>query len=322
MTASDAAALSIGPGPAVIGVDVGGTSIKATLADRQGRLRTAVRRPTPIDPDRPGERVLAEVVELVEELRAAHPEEPPAAVGLAVPGLVDEVRGIALLSTNLGWRDLALGELAQAELGLPVALSHDVTAAGLAETTFGAAADDDSSVVIVIGTGIAAALTLDGRPYRAGGLAGEIGHLQVAAGPACTCGGSGCLEAVASASAITRRYGATAGTPVEGAQDVIARAAAGDPVAGPIWDEALDALALGISHIAAILAPPVVVLGGGLSTAGSALIDPLNERLDSLIRVTRRPRLELARFVGDSGLVGSLVAARSILPAPTGQVAP
>ncbi|MGG1910065.1 ROK family protein, partial [Microbacterium sp. NRRL B-14842] len=102
---------------------------------------------------------------------------------------------------------------------------------------------------------IAGALLVGGHPYTAGGYAGEIGHSPIADGPVCPCGARGCLEAVASAGAIARRYREATGTTPDGAKDVIARAAAGDRVAADIWDSALDALTLSLAQLTAVVAP-------------------------------------------------------------------
>ena len=120
--------------------------------------------------------------------------------------------------------------LAERELGLPVAFGHDVRAAGDAEHRLGAAAAYGDVVVLAIGTGIAGALVLDGRPYAGGGFAGEIGHaLGDPQGERCACGAIGCLETISSAGAIARRYSAASGIRRRGARDVLAAATAGDP---------------------------------------------------------------------------------------------
>src|SRR5690606_25867262 len=107
--------------------------------------------------------------------------------------------------------------------------------------------------------------------------AGEIGHSPIGEWP-CPCGARGCLEAVASAGAIARRYTEATGSAVDGAREVIARAEGGDETAMRVWNEALDALALAIAQLTAVLAPQAVVIGGGLSRAGDALFDGLRTR--------------------------------------------
>ena len=167
--------------------------------------------------------------------------------------------------------------------------------------------------MLIIGTGIAGGLILDGRPYTGGGLAGEIGHaLSDPAGERCPCGATGCLETVGSAGAIARRYRAATGTAVPGALEVLRAAAAGDAVAARIWDEALRALAEQLARVAAMLAPEAIVLGGGLAQAGPNLFEPLAERLDGLLSFHRRPVLLRARLGDDAGLLGTALAARDL----------
>jgi len=250
------------------------------------------------------------ITELAAELLAAHPDVRPVAAGLLVPGIVDTERGIGVFASNLGWRDAPIRALAVAALDLPVTFHHDVTAASLAEHRLGAARAFDDVVVLVIGTGIAGSLILDGRPHLGGGFAGEIGHSPVADGPRCACGARGCLEVIASAGAIVRRYAERTGTEVDGAREVLARAEAGDEGAREIWDSALDALAFALAQLAATIAPEAVVIGGGLSRAGDALFAPLASRLDDRLSFHRRPLLVPAQLGGNAGLLGAALIAR------------
>ena len=306
----DAAAAPLGPGEAVLAFDVGGTDTKSALIDADGRVLGLRRTPTPLDGGRTAEAVVGRVAELATELLAAHQEVRPVAAGLLVPGIVDTDRGIGVFASNLGWRDAPIRDLAVAALGLPVTFHHDVTAASLAEHRLGAARAFDDVVVLVIGTGIAGSLILDGRPHLGGGFAGEIGHSPVADGPRCACGARGCLEVIASAGAIVRRYAERTGTEVDGAREVLARAEAGDEDAREIWDSALDALAFALAQLAATIAPEAVVIGGGLSRAGDALFAPLASRLDDRLSFHRRPLLVPAQLGGNAGLLGAALIAR------------
>lgn len=303
---------SLGPGPAVVAVDVGGTDTKAALIDAAGTVRAVRRLATPRDGARTAGRVLDAVADQSAALAADHAVDPQA-LGLIVPGIVDDATGTAIFSENLGWRDVPFRDLARERLGLPVFLGHDVAVAGEAELRLGAAAGYRDVLVVTVGTGVAAAVFVDGRPHRGGGLAGEIGHARVAESPPCVCGGRGCLEAVASAAAIARRYRERSGVAVDGSRDVLRRASDGDPVAAAVWDEALDALALGLSHATALLAPEAIVIGGGLSHAGDALLGPLADRLDGLLSYHRRPDLVRARLGGDAGVLGAALRARDLV---------
>lgn len=304
---------SAGPGAAVLAFDVGGTDMKAALLDEHGRMLESTRVPTPLAGERTGDRVVEEVSRIAEELTARHPEAHPRAAGLLVPGHVDDARGVGVFAENLGWREFPFRDRAQAALDLPVGFGHDVRGAGEAEHRMGAARGFDDVVVVTIGTGIAAAVFIDGRHHTGGGLAGEIGHDRVAEGPVCACGGHGCLEAVASAAAIARRYTLRTGRRVAGAKDVLDLKRAGDPNAATDWSIALDALALGLSHVVALLAPQAIVVGGGLSEAGEELLQPLRERLDGILTFHRRPQLIKASIGADAGLFGSALVARDAL---------
>lgn len=299
-----------GPGEAVLAVDVGGTQLKAGVLDATGALGPILRRPTPLDPADPGSAVVSGVATLVADL--ARDGVHVAAVGLTVPGIVDEARGVGIRSTNLGWADFPFRARAEAAIGLPVAVAHDVRAAGNAEHRLGAARGVEDVAIVTIGTGIAAALILGGRPYTGRGHAGELGHTVVADGPACRCGRIGCLEAIASARAIAEAYRAAAGTPIGDAAEVVARATHGDPVARRVWEHALDALAIGLDQLSALVAPELVVIGGGLSEAGETLLAPLRDRLAARRGPAVMPRLERAELGQDAGTWGAALAARDL----------
>lgn len=306
------AARTVGPGVPVLAFDVGGTDIKSALFDADGTALGLRRTPTPAaDGDRTA--VLIERLGvLAAELRVDHPDVVPEAAGLVVPGIVDAGAGLGVFASNLGWKNSPLRDLAAARLGLPVAFDHDVRAASWAEHRLGGARAYANSVVLVIGTGIAGALLVGGEPYTAGGYAGEIGHSPIADGPVCACGARGCLEAVASAGAIARRYREATGIDPDGAKDVIARAATGDPVAAEIWDSALDALTLSLAQLTAVVAPEAIVIGGGLSRAGGALFDELRARLTARLSFHRIPALVPAELSGNAGILGAALRAREL----------
>ncbi|ANJ26335.1 ROK family protein [Agromyces aureus] len=320
--AADELSPALGPGAAVLAFDVGGTDTKSALIDRAGRVLGLRRTTTPIDPADPAASVVSSLAELALAHLAERPGLDPVAVGISVPGIVDEADGIGVFASNFGWRDAPIRALGERALGLPVAFGHDVRAAGDAERRLGAARGYDDVVVLAIGTGIAGSILLGGRPLVGGGFAGEIGHsLADPHGDRCACGAIGCLETIASAGAIARRYTATSGIAVDGAREVLAAAAAGDAVAAAVWNDALDALADSIARLTATIAPQAVVIGGGLSQAGSALFGPLRERLDARLSFHRRPELVRARLGDDAGLLGTALAARDLADGFTARIA-
>jgi glucokinase len=297
----------------VVAVDVGGTDIKAALVDGEATAIAERSLPTPLDGPRTAERVVDAIARLVDELR----DPGVAAVGLAVPGVVDERRGVAVWSENLYWSDVPMADQVAERCALPTVLGHDVRAGGLAETRLGAARGMQDVLVMPIGTGIAAAIILGGRLHAGGGYAGEIGHTDAGHDEPCACGRSGCLEAIASAAAIARRYAARSGRTVSGAADVLRAAEAGDPDARAVWDEALDALAGALAWVTGVLAPEAVVIGGGLSRAGAALLDPLAERTRARLTFQRMPALLPAALGDRAGCIGAaLLALESVRADP------
>lgn len=301
----------------VLAVDVGGTTVKAEVVDAHGRVLASGAVPTPTGPAAL-ESVSRLGRSLLEQVGA---RQPVARAGLLLPGIVDRVRRIGVRSANVGWRDLSFGPELEASWLMPVLVDHDVTLAGWAEWRTGAGRGADDVVFVVLGTGISAALVVDGRLVRGGGgggappggqggQAGELGHVVVRPdGPLCGCGGRGCLEAVASGSAIARAYSRLAGREVGGAHDVLL-ALDDDPIARRVWDDAVAALADGVSGAVALLAPSRIVLGGGLVEAGEALLGPLRKALGERVFVTPAPDLLPAHHGARAGLVGAALLAR------------
>jgi glucokinase len=298
--------------PPVVGIDVGGTLTKAVLMDPAGTVLAQLRAPTPRSTT-----TVDDVVELAGELvtrlaDAVPAGKPPAAVGFVVPGLVDEARGVAIDSKNLGWRDVPFARLVAERTGLPVAFGHDVRAGGLAEHRFGAAAGFTDVVFLPIGTGIAASLVIGGQPLTGGGYAGEIGHVRVSEDDEpCPCGLTGCLEVIASAAAIGRRYTARAGRTADAAE-VARLVQTGDHVAVAVWNEAVDALARALCWIAAVIAPEAVVIGGGLAEADGTLFGPLRQRIDAGLSFHRRPRVLPAALGDRAGSLGAALLAAGL----------
>jgi glucokinase len=293
----------------VVALDVGGTTIKGGLVDHDGSVMVRLRRPTPPHDSGAGE-VLATILATIDELAGAGPTGASVrAVGLVVTGIVDERRGMAVHSENVGWRNVPVRSLVERATGLPVGFGHDVRAGTLAEWRMGAGRGLEDLVFVPVGTGVSAGIVLQGRLITGGGYAGEIGHLDVGHGEPCTCGGRGCVEALASAAAIARRYAAVSGRPVADAREVAERMVTGDPTARRVWDDATDALALALAWISVVLAPQAIVLGGGLARSGSLLLEPLAQALGRHLGVVRRPQLLQATLGDDAGVLGAALLA-------------
>ncbi|MFJ6217034.1 ROK family protein [Streptomyces sp. NPDC092296] len=301
----------------VIALDVGGTGMKAALIAPDGTPLHRARRSTGREhgPDA----VVTGILDFAGELAAegtARFGRAPAAAGLAVPGTIDEKNGIAVFSANLGWRDVPLRALLGERLGgAPVALGHDVRTGGLAEGRIGAGRGVDRFVFIALGTGIAGAIGIDGRiEAGAHGYGGEIGHVVVRpGGPECGCGARGCLETVASASAVTRAWAEASGDPAADAADCARAVAAGDDRAAAVWQRAVDALADGLVVCQSLLDPSTVIVGGGLAEAGDTLLTPLRAALAQRLTFQRPPLLVPAVLGDNAACLGAGLLAWDLL---------
>ncbi|WP_308798237.1 ROK family protein [Agromyces silvae] len=280
-----------------IGVDVGGTSIKAVLADAHGRVLELVRRETP-SPDVLGDGVVDAVARILADVPDDDGLLP---VGVVVPGIVDETRGMAVHSANLGWRDLPMAAMLEDRLGRPIGFGHDVRAGGLAEARWGAAADATGTIAFVpIGTGIAAAILIDGVPLVAGGWAGEIGQVRVSdvrfAGRR--------VEEVASAAGTARRAA------LADAEAVVRRVRDGDAAATAVWNDTVDVLADALAGMTATIAPTTIVIGGGLALAGAILFTPLVRALDERLGPLHRPNVVPAQLGDRAAALGAALIAK------------
>ena len=300
---------------AVVALDVGGTGMKCALVRPDGVVHHTERHPT--GAARGGQAVVDTILDIAAALaaRARGDGLVPVAAGCAVPGVVDEATGTAVWAANIGFRDVPLRDLLTDRLGLPAALGHDVRAGGLAEARLGAGGDHRHVLFVAIGTGIAAAHVVDGRAFAgAHGAAGEVGHVVVRpGGPPCGCGSRGCLESVASAAAIGRRYAALSGEHGTAAADVAARAAKGEDLATRVWREAVDALADGLLTAQALYDAEVIVIGGGLAEAGDTLLGPLRTALSARLTFHRPPVLVGAALGDEAGCLGAALLALDTL---------
>jgi glucokinase len=295
----------------VVAVDVGGTTMKGGLITQDGTILYAERRPTPRaeGPAQVIAAISAFVTDLARPRTLNDSQVHPEAVGLAVPGLVTPER--AVYSAAFGWKDVPAE--AFTHVALPVALGHDVRAAGEAELAYGGARGSAGHVLFMpVGTGIAGALVLAGSLYGgAAGWAGQIGHVPVRPeGLACPCGQRGCLAAYASASAIASRCGEAS------AVDVARRVRGGDPQAVTVWGEAVEALALALATYTLLLDPALIVIGGGLAQAGDLLLDPLRERLGARLAFRPAPTVRASELGPDAGLLGAGLLGFRVLPRP------
>lgn len=296
---------------AVVGIDVGGTRIKSVLVTPDGQVLAEAARSTPESVgEELGEVAAKSVVELT--ARVEHAVDL-LAVGVAVPGLVDEAAGIGVWSANLGWRDLDLRGAITAHVDVPVAIGHDVRSGLLAEHRLGAAREADNVLFVPLGTGLASAILCRGRLVTGSLWTGEIGHIVVVPdGPRCACGQRGCLEALSSAGAIGRRWSQATGL-VGDAEEVARRADAGEPEARRVWQEAIDALAIMVAPVVAAAGTELVLIGGGLVHAGDTLLDPLRTALTARLGGRDDVAVEAAALGDRAGSLGAATIALDLV---------
>ncbi|MGW1109137.1 ROK family protein [Streptomyces sp. NPDC002540] len=301
----------------VIALDVGGTGMKAALVGADGALLYEARRAT--GRERGPDAVVESILAFAADLRAygeEHLGESAVAAGVAVPGIVDAENGIAVYASNLGWRDVPMRDLLGARLGgVPVALGHDVRTGGLAEGRIGAGKGADRFLFVPLGTGIAGAIGIAGTiESGAHGYAGEIGHIVVRPdGPDCGCGQRGCLETLASASAVTRAWAAASGDPTADAADCAKAVESGDPAAVEVWRNAVDALAAGLVTALTLLDPRALIIGGGLAEAGEALFTPLRAAVEERVTFQKLPHIVPAALGDTAGCLGAGLLAWDLL---------
>ncbi|WP_062999102.1 ROK family protein [Nocardia mikamii] len=313
--------------PLTVGIDVGGTNIRASVVDGDGEVLDTVQAPTPHSAH-----ALEDGLDrAVRELCARH---DIGAVGLAVAGFVDESRSSVRFAPHLPWEDAEVAGRLGRRLGLPVILEHDANAAMWAEYRFGAAAGAHNGVLVAIGTGIGAALLVEGRLYRGSyGVAPELGHLQVVPhGRICPCGKRGCWERYCSGTAlvdtaiemlatdpmpstILRREvvgdpGSLTGRRVAGA------AHDGDPVALHVMADFARWLGLGLAFVSDIFDPDLIVIAGGVSSSAPLFLDDAREHYAAAITGGRHrplPRIRTTQLGEAAGMIGAAELARTAL---------
>ena len=307
----------------VIGIDAGGTKLLGGVVDEALDVHHRVLR-TWDGADRRG--TLDVFADAVDEARAAAPDA--AAVGLGIPSLVDQERGVSVWSNHLPIEDVGFRELMAERVGMPVHVDNDANMAAVAEHRHGAARGCDHAVLLALGTGIGGALVLDGRLYRgARGFAGELGHMVLDHdGEDCpgACPGRGCLEALASGRSIGRVAERLAEARPDSAlwraraegghitgTAVTELAVGGDEDARSVMAEVGRRLGAGITGIVNALNPEVVVVGGGAVAAGDLLLDPAREvvRAHALPPCAESVRVVAARFGGEAGMLGAALVA-------------
>jgi len=305
-----------------IGIDIGGTNIKAGVVDAQGNILGEADAPT--GADRPQDVVLQDILDVVKtSVRASKIDiKEISAVGMGSPGLIDSENGIVIYNNNLGWRDFHIGEKISDALKIPSRLENDADAAALGEVISGSAKGAKSAVIITLGTGVGVGVVVDGRIFP-----GEFGHMVIAYnGRECTCGRKGCFEAYSSATGlinmtkeainknpngiladIAEREGSVNGKTVFDACDK------GDLEASKVIETYTDYLACGIANLVNGLQPEVVSLGGGIAKQGERLLAPLREKVrNEVYKGIKIPEIVNCTLGYKAGLIGAAMAAKII----------
>ena len=310
--------------PETVGVDLGGTKILVGVIGEDRRVLYE-------DQERSAGQGQDQLLETLErEVREALEARPNvAAVGLGIPCTIDRKRGVAISAVNLPIHNVPIRDLMRERLGIPVFIDNDANVAALAEHRFGAAKGTTDAVMLTIGTGIGGGVIIDGEVYRgATGAASEPGHMVIDFdGPPCqgNCPNHGCLETFASGTALAREGRVAAEREPESAlgrvlaeggtidgKAVTDAANVGDPTALAVVAEAARRLGAGLSGLANIFEPDVIVLGGGVTKAvGELMIGPARDELRSrALPPMNEVPVELAELGTEAGMVGAAEMAR------------
>lgn len=310
-----------------VGIDIGGTSIRASVVSGSGEILDSTRMPTPNSAW-----ALEESITRAVEKLAVRNEI--GAVGLAVAGFVTSDRQKVRFAPHLPWVDSPVGRTLSDRIGLPVILEHDANAAAWAEYRFGAAVRGRNIVLVAIGTGIGGALLIDGQLYRGShGVAPEFGHIQmVPDGRGCPCGKRGCWERYCSGTALAdTAIELVAVEPHESSiltreamidpdsitgRRVMSAAAEGDPIALAAIADFAQWLGVGLAMVSDVFDPDLIVIAGGVSSSAPLYLDAAREHYAALITGAphrTRARIRTAQLGEAAGLIGAADLARAAL---------
>ncbi|MDQ3590496.1 MAG: ROK family protein [Actinomycetota bacterium] len=301
-------------------MDVGGTKIAAGIVTPKGEILKEMRYPTPNSKQRLVETIARAIAEVKDGYEVG-------GVCLAVPGLILAQENKVVFSPNLSAiEDVPLKEELEPRIGLPLTVENDNSAAAWGEFRFGAGGEVDHLVFVGLGTGIGGGVISHGVLLRgAQGAGGELGHVTIqATGPRCACGNRGCLEALASGTAIQRRAREVANEMPRSAlgrlaierrvlgEDVTRLAEEGDEAALQVLHETGVWLGIGLAGFVNIFNPEVIAIGGGASRAGELILGPAREEMHLRARSPSRDLVKIkeATLGPESGVLGAAALAR------------
>jgi glucokinase len=312
----------------VLAVDIGGTKIITAIIADDGQMVAKERHLTLADEG--VESVRDRLFTAIDSLLSRNDMESSqlSGISLAVAGAIDADRGLITVSPNLpGWCDVPLRDIIGERYEVDAFLVNDASAAVLGEHRFGAGRGVSHLIMLTLGTGIGGGIIINGEMYNgACGSAGEIGHMVIDVnGPECACGNRGCLEALASGTAVARdaigriRQGEKSslvkmvGSKVEDitAEKVGAAARNGDPLALDVLTRAANYLGVGMANIVNIFNPEMIILGGGMAKLGDLLIDPARRVVaDKAFPISARAvRIVTAQLGDEAGVYGAAIFA-------------
>ncbi|RCW65374.1 ROK family glucokinase [Saliterribacillus persicus] len=306
----------------LIGIDIGGTTVKHAIIDTEANLVDKWEIPTRLEND--GEEIPVDIYQSIEEKLAANNIDKKRCVGIGIgaPGFIDPETGIVTIAVNIGWRNFDLKSKLENLSNLPVIVENDANIAALGENWKGAGNQVANMLAVTLGTGVGGGIISNGQIVGgANGTGGEIGHITVEPnGAPCNCGRSGCLETVASATGIVRlaMEQINQGKALKlkkifdnnGAittKDIFKQAENGDVDAKRILAYVINVLGLALANIAITTNPSKVVIGGGVSKAGDQLLQPLKESFNKFVlaRTQEACEFEIAELGNDAGVFGA-----------------
>ncbi|MBR2751563.1 MAG: ROK family protein [Clostridiales bacterium] len=315
-----------------VGIDLGGTNIKAGVVTGEGKLLNRVSIKT--NAERSMEEIITDMGRLARQAieDAGISETDVSAIGIGSPGTPDNKAGTLVYATNLPFVNAPMRKIIRGVIDLPVYIDNDANCAAMAESVSGAAADVADSVTITIGTGIGCGVIINNRIFSGFNQAGsEFGHtVLVSGGQQCSCGRKGCFEAYSSASALARMTGEAAkANPTSKLNDLISENEGklnakiafeamrlGDEVAKNVVDTYIEYLSDGLANVINAFMPEVLLIGGGVCNEGDPLLLPLREKTMNKPFFgpgVRKTEIRLAQMGNDAGIVGAAMMGKSCL---------
>ena len=288
---------------AALGIDIGGTTIRAGLLRADGSMDQIKEIST--EAGRGGQHVVSRVISLIQQYEHAE----LIGIGIGTAGQVD-FAGTILSGTKTipGWAGISLAETIQEAFQLPVRVVNDVQAMALGELHFGEGRGVQHFLSLALGTGVGGAIVLNGRLYRgASGAAGEMGHMVIReGGRSCPCGKKGCLEAYASGVSLSQQYAERTGRAVSGS-DLMQLVREGDVHATEVMSRYIDDLACGIASLATIFNPEKIVLNGGVSEGLTPFLSILTEKVEAQLSqaIKNTFQLSISSLGGKAMLLGA-----------------